>query len=108
MTETVAEVGARRDAGALLRYRIMAYVTGTMLLLCVVVALPLQYAAGVDGVWVLWMLHGYLFIVYLLAALHLGLIRKWALPKLGLVAVAGTIPVAVFFVERRITAEKPR
>lgn len=104
MTETAA-VRTRRDAGALLRYRIMANVTGVMLLLCCVVALPLEYGAGVSGVWVLWMLHGYLFIVYIITALHLGLLRRWKLPKLGLVVIAGTIPLMVFFVERRIVAE---
>ena len=105
MSDTSA-VQTRRDSGALLRYRVMAYVTGTMLLLCVGVALPLEYGFGVSGMWVLWMLHGYLFIVYVIAALHLGLVRRWELPKLGLVAIAGTIPLLVFFVERRITAEE--
>jgi integral membrane protein len=96
---------ARRDAGALTRYRIMAYITGTMLLICCVVALPLEYAAGQSWVWVLWMFHGYLFIVYVIVAVHLGLLRRWNLGKLGLVALAGTIPLLVFFIERRIVAE---
>ncbi|MCW2526377.1 MAG: rane protein [Pseudonocardiales bacterium] len=109
MSETpvieTAPVSNRRDARALLRYRVMAYTTGVMLLLCCVVALPLEYGFGVSWVWVLWMLHGYLFIVYVITALHLGLIRRWNLPKLGLIAVAGTIPLLVFFMERRIVSE---
>jgi integral membrane protein len=107
-TTAAAATAARRDRRALARYRVMAYITGVMLLLCCVVALPLEYLADQHWVWVLWMLHGYLFIVYIIVAVHLGLLRRWSLGKLALVALAGTIPLLVFFVERRIVAEPAR
>jgi integral membrane protein len=96
----------RTDAGSLLRYRIMAYATGFMLAFCCVVAFPLEHLAGVKIMWVPWMLHGWLFIVYVLTAVDLGLRRRWPLLKLGIVILAGTIPFVVFFVEHRINQEE--
>jgi len=40
--------------------------------------------------------HGFLFMVYLVTALDLGVRRRWPLLRLGLVMIAGTIPFASF------------
>lgn len=91
---------------ALLRYRVMAYVTGTMLVVLVFVAVPLKYWADRPLLAaLLGAAHGFLFIVYLVAATDLGLRRRWQLPRLALVLVAGTIPFLAMFMERRITAQ---
>lgn len=103
---TSAMLARRTDAGALLRYRIMAYATGFMLAFCCVVALPLRYGAGWTIMWVPWMLHGWFFIAYILTALDLGIRRRWSLVKLAIVVLAGTIPFLVFFVEHRINREE--
>ena len=98
----------RTDAGALLRYRVMAFATGFMLAFCCLVAWPLEHLAGVKIMWVPWMLHGWFFIVYILASVDLGLRRRWPLLKLGLVILAGTVPFAAFFVEHKIAQEEIR
>ena len=92
---------------ALTRYRIMAYVTGVGLVLLVCVAMPLKYFADSPGmVHVIGMLHGYLYILYIIATFDLGSRRRWPLLKMLLVMLSGTIPFAVFFVEHRIVKEE--
>jgi len=88
--------------GAFLRYRTLAFVTGVMLLLLVLVAMPLKYLAHHPGpVAVIGTAHGFLFMVYLVTALDLGIRLRWPWLKLGLVMLAGTIPFASFVAERR-------
>lgn len=95
-----------RYAGALLRYRVMAFVTGTMLLLLVFVAMPLKYLADMPGpVAVIGTAHGFLFMVYLVTALDLGVRMRWPLLRLVLIMVAGTIPFLSFVAERSVTRE---
>jgi integral membrane protein len=95
-----------RVAGALLRYRVLAIVTGVMLVLLVFVAMPRRYLAHMHGpVAVIGTAHGFLFMVYLVTALDLGVRRRWPLPRLGLVMIAGTVPFASFVAERRVTRE---
>ncbi|MDQ6937364.1 MAG: DUF3817 domain-containing protein [Actinomycetota bacterium] len=97
---------ARRNRQALLRYRIMAITTGVLLAVCTFIALPLKYLFDQPALSLLWVLHGFLFPVYLVTAADLGLRRRWNWLKLGLVLISGTIPLLVFFVERRVTAEE--
>ena len=95
-----------RVSGALLRYRIMAFVTGVLLIALVFVAVPLNWWAHMHGpVAVIGTAHGFLFMVYLVTALDLGVRRRWPLLRLGLVMIAGTIPFASFVAERKVTRE---
>ena len=104
-TEAPARRGMR-VGGALLRYRVMAILTGTMLVLLVFVAVPLQIWAHKDSpAAVIGTAHGFLFIVYLVTALDLGVRCRWHLVKLGLVMIAGTVPFCSFIAERKITRE---
>jgi len=92
-----------RISGALLRYRVMAFVTGTVLLFNCLVSVPLQLA-GHDAVGhVGWTIHGGLFIVYCLAVLDLGIRASWNLIRIVLIGAAGTIPVVTFVAERNVT-----
>jgi integral membrane protein len=95
-----------RIRGSLLRYRVMAIVTGTMLLLLVFLAMPLKYFAHHPGpVAVIGTAHGFLFMVYLVAGLDLGVRARWPLLRLGLVLIAGTVPFMSFVMERSVTHE---
>jgi integral membrane protein len=91
--------------GALLVYRVLAFVTGVVL------------AAGTAGMiwealdtyereigWLgpLWIAHGYLFMVYLLVALNLAVHLRWRPVRAVLVLLAGTVPTASFIAERAI------
>jgi len=86
---------------AVLRYRVMAYVTGVGLIVLCFVGLPLQFAAHNTAVAdYVGTAHGYLYLVYLIVAYLLC--RKLRLPvgPMLLVLLAGTIPVLTFVVER--------
>lgn len=92
----------------LTRYRVMAYVTGVLLvLLCL--SMIAKYGMGVDGAAdftrVVAIAHGWLYVVYLIFAFDLGSKAKWPVGKQLWVLLAGTIPTAAFFVERRISHE---
>ncbi|MDT4936594.1 MAG: hypothetical protein QOG80_265 [Pseudonocardiales bacterium] len=105
MTTAAAQVNAK-IAGPLLRYRVMAFTTGTLLLLLVFVAMPIKYWGDHPGpVAVVGVTHGFLFMVYLLASLDLGVRLRWNPFKLVVVMACGTIPFASFVAERRITRE---
>lgn len=93
-------------AGAFLRYRIMAFATGTLLVLLVFVAMPIKYWGHNHGpVAVIGTAHGFLFMVYLLASFDLGVRLRWPWLKLGLVMLAGVVPVMTFYAEHRAHAE---
>jgi integral membrane protein len=90
--------------GLLVRYRIMALTTATLLIVLVFVGIPLQVAAGEPGVAsVVGTVHGFLYIVYLLAAFQLT--RRLGVPKwqMLLVLLAGTLPFCGFVAERKMT-----
>ena len=90
----------------LTRYRVMAYVTAVMLLaLCTAMVFKYGFGTGEDATLVISQLHGVLFIIYVVFAFDLGQKARWPFGKLLWVLVSGTIPVAAFFVERRVAGE---
>lgn len=100
------ENGLRKLLGMLFTvYRVLAYVTGVILLGLVLVAMPLKYIWHVENATtVIGIVHGYLFPVYAIVAFLLGYIRRWWWPWILLVVLAGTIPFASFYVERKLVA----
>jgi len=90
----------------LTRYRAMAYVTAVMLLvLCTCMVFKYGFGMGKDLTLVVSQIHGVLYIVYLIFAFDLGSKAKWQFGKLLWVLIAGTIPTAAFFVERKVARE---
>lgn len=89
----------RKDA--LPFYRVMAYVTGVfLLLLCVGLVLRLGPAQSDTLSAVVAPLHGWLYVVYLVATGLLVYQREWKASWAILIALAGTIPFASFAAER--------
>jgi integral membrane protein len=98
-------VGANIHA-ALNRYRVMAYVVGTMLIILVFIAIPLQYGASQPAMAkVVAPLHGYLYIVYLVAGADLARRAHWRLGRILLVVCAGFVPFLAFIIERRVNRQ---
>ena len=90
--------------GALLRYRILAYIVGTGLLILVFIGMPLKYWGHSNGVVaVVGPLHGFLYLVYLLFALDLWRRERWSLTRLVAMVAAGFVPGLAFVVERIMT-----
>ncbi len=89
---------------ALLAYRISAWVTGVGLLVLVVVAMPLKYIFGQPELTsVVGVTHGFLYMIYIVCTLLLAERCRWRPLDALLILIAGTIPVASFVAERRVT-----
>ncbi|MFF4274934.1 DUF3817 domain-containing protein [Streptomyces sp. NPDC001536] len=92
----------------LTRYRVMAYVTAVLLILLTigVIGKRLLGMDGFDGfVSVVGIAHGWLYVLYLIFAFDLGTKAKMPLGRLAWMLLAGTVPTAAFFVERKVTRE---
>src|SRR5579859_7105803 len=91
---------------AVLRYRVMAYITGAVLMVLCFVGIPLQIAAHNDVIVNdVGTLHGILYMIYLVAAYLLTRRLRLAIAPTLLVLLAGTIPVLTFWVERWVNRE---
>ncbi|AUG79724.1 membrane protein [Kitasatospora sp. MMS16-BH015] len=92
----------------LTRYRAMAYVTGVLLILLTLGVIA-KYALDISGAagftTAVGIAHGWLYVVYLVFAFDLGTKAKWPMGKLAWVLLAGTIPTAAFFVERKVSQD---
>lgn len=89
---------------ALTRFRVMAYVTG-VLLLVLVAGSALKWIWDEDVlVRIVGPAHGFLYMVYLVTAFDLAVRAKWRFVRTVLVLLAGTVPLMSFFAERRVTA----
>ena len=93
--------------GAVTRYRVMAYVTGTLLIILCCVAVPLQFFAHSDTLSkVVGMPHGMVcYPLYLLTTFDLYRRARLPLTRVVLIVLAGIIPFLTFWVERKTVAE---
>lgn len=96
-------------AGTVMRYRIMALISGVMSLLLWFVYVPIKaFAHNPDLhsklVWIP-MVHGYLYPIYVLAAIQFSIKARWSLPKMVGLILAGTLPVASLITERRVVRQ---
>lgn len=90
--------------GALTRYRVIAYVVGVVLIVLVLIGMPLKYLFDRPiVVEVVGPAHGFLYMVYILAAFDLTRRAKWPLTRMVLVMLAGTIPFVSFVAERAVS-----
>ena len=91
---------------ALIRYRIIAWTVGVVLLVLVLVAMPIKYIGGNDTpVAVVGPIHGFLFMVYVALTFDLGRRARWPLGRMVLVMLAGTIPFLSFWTERKVSRD---
>jgi integral membrane protein len=89
---------------AVLRYRVMAYITGVLIIVVCFVGLPLQFAAGKP--WIdnnVGTVHGFLYIIYVIFAYLLAQKLSLTREQTVIMMLAGTIPVMTFVIERWAT-----
>lgn len=84
--------------GALLRYRVLAWITGVWLLLLVGEMIA-KYGFGVDDFGWVGIVHGWIYFAYLIFTVDLAIKVRWPLGKTIATAIAGTIPFLSFYFE---------
>lgn len=107
---------------ALQRYRVMAWVTGSMLLVLTLhVLLQVVQAGGtfsaslfeekglsalIPGAGtVVPIAHGWIYVVYLAVVMDLWSKMRWGFGRLAAMVLAGVVPVMSFVLERRVHAD---
>lgn len=105
---------------ALLRYRVMAWIVGVLLIVLCLIGLPLHYGylvlpdampkggtawqLGADISRYLGVAHGWLYMIFLVTAFLLARKAAWELPFTVATLILGTVPVLSFWAEHRATA----
>ena len=96
---------------AVIRFRIMAIICGVFSLGLWFLYMPGKYIFDVTETYtslkLIPMVHGYLYMAYLLTALQVAVKGRWRLGNLIWLLLAGTLPVASFISERRIVKQYP-
>jgi integral membrane protein len=95
-----------------LTYRVLALMVGVLLAFCSLVALPLKYLAAEgsdlqqfgEAASIMWVVHGWLFMVYVVVTFLLSRRAGWSIPFTILCLAAGLIPLIIFWVERTVTS----
>jgi len=93
---------------ALTRFRVIAYLVGTALLVLTAGVVIQLLGHGKALVSMVGPIHGFLYIGYVILGFDLGRRARWSLPKTALVLLAGVVPGLTFVAERRVTREITR
>jgi integral membrane protein len=92
-------------------YRVLAFIVGVLLAFCALVAMPLKYLTTDgsslntfgDNASILWVAHGWVFMVYVVVAFLLSRRAGWTIAFTLVALVAGLVPLLIFWVEHRVT-----
>lgn len=91
---------------AVLRYRVMAFITGVLIIIVVFVGIPLQiWGHNTIIVNQVGTVHGFLYLVYIVFAYMLASKLHMKPKPTVVLLLAGTVPVMTFVVERWMTRE---
>lgn len=89
------------------RLRLLAFVEGVSFLILLFVTMPLKYAFDMPGPnKVFGMVHGLLFVLYVLAVVQAKIERDWTIKKTLLALVASVIPFGTFWADVKLFREE--
>ena len=102
-TETAAATGLlRTDLG---RFRLISLAEGVSYLVLLGIAMPLKYAAGQPiAVRIAGIMHGVLFIAFVLGLLRVARIEAWSRRQMMTAMIAALLPFGAFWLERTLRA----
>ncbi len=87
---------------ALSRFRLVAFLEGCSFLLFAI-TMPLKYMMGYPKPnYVIGMIHGILFLLYLVLLLQVSIQYKWSLKKIFLSFIASLVPFGTFYAAKKI------
>ncbi|RIX51879.1 DUF3817 domain-containing protein [Paenibacillus nanensis] len=85
------------------RLRLIGWLEGLSFLILLLIAMPLKYWADIpEVVTIVGGLHGGLFVLYLLAVLHVTIKHRWSILKFLAACVASVLPFGPFVVDRKL------
>lgn len=88
------------------RLRFIGFWEGVSFLVLLLIAMPLKYMAGwPQGVSVVGMAHGVLFVAYCLAAWNAAMEHDWPFKRTALVFVASILPAGPFIIDAKVLKE---
>ncbi|MFB5946025.1 DUF3817 domain-containing protein [Albibacterium profundi] len=88
------------------RFMQIAFIEGVSTVILFFIAMPLKYLADWPlGVKYVGWAHGLLFIAYLILLVSCWYIYKWSFKRLVIFFIASLIPLAPFWVERKLKRE---
>ena len=86
--------------------RIVAFLEGMSFLVLLFIAMPLKYLAGQPlAVRVVGLIHGILFLAFVVALFRAARARTWPLRRSGLALLASLLPFGTFVLDRSLRAE---
>jgi integral membrane protein len=89
------------------RLRIIAFLEGVSFLILLFIAMPMKYLMGMPMmVRQVGMAHGVLFLIYLVAVLHVMIDQKWSIWKGVIVVGASFIPFGTFVLDAKMLREE--
>lgn len=89
------------------RLRFIGFWEGVSFLVLLLIAMPLKYFADwPQGVRVVGMAHGVLFVAYVLAAWQAAMEHNWSFKRIAIVLVASLLPAGPFIVDARILKDE--
>lgn len=89
------------------RLRILAFTEGISFLILLFVTMPLKYGFGMPGPnKVFGMVHGLLFVLYVLAVIGAKIEWDWPMKKMGLALLASIIPFGTFWADINLFRDK--
>ncbi|MEO5890463.1 MAG: DUF3817 domain-containing protein [Ferruginibacter sp.] len=89
-------------SNSLSRFRLVAFLEGCSYLLFAI-TMPLKYMLGMPKPnYVVGMIHGVLFLLYLVLLLQVSIQYKWSLKKIFLAFIASLIPFGTFYANKKL------
>lgn len=89
------------------RLRVVGIIEGISYLILLGIAMPLKYLAGIpEVVKVVGWAHGVLFVLYVLALLHVWVVRHWSFGRAALAFVASLLPFGTFLFDKSLRREE--
>jgi integral membrane protein len=85
------------------RLRIIGFLEGLSYLILIGIAMPLKYLGGYENAtWDIGMIHGVLFISYIIAVVPVWISLKWSLATTFWAMIASLVPFGTFIADYKI------
>lgn len=89
------------------RLRVIGDIEGVSYLLLLGIAMPLKYLAGMpQAVRIVGSIHGFLFVAFMAALVHVWWKKRWSLGRVAAAFLASFIPFGTFVLSKRIRQEE--